>query len=190
MSFSSKSLEHALEVVGEVLADRGHEIEVVAIGGGSLLLLQLIERPTKDLDIVAIVSAGGYLPAKPLPDFLASAVRDVAAAIGLRDDWLNGGPTSLLDFGLPEGFERRTTTRRFGGLVVQLAGRKDQVFFKLYASVDQGPKSKHAVDLAKLEPSLDELTEAAAWCRTHDPSDGFAQQLELALRAFGGDSAG
>lgn len=187
MGFSSKSLEDALGLLGELLADRGHEIEVVAIGGGSLLLLGLLERPTNDLDIVAVVGAGGYVSAKPLPDFFLSAVRDVATATGLRDDWLNGGPTSLLDFGLPEGFERRTTVRRFGGLVLHLAARKDQIFFKLYASVDQGPGSKHTVDLKKLEPSPSELGEAAAWCSTHDPSKGFAQQLALALRAFGGE---
>ncbi|HEX4418073.1 MAG TPA: hypothetical protein VH165_09250 [Kofleriaceae bacterium] len=32
------SLEDALTAVGDLLADRGHAIEVVAIGGGSLLL--------------------------------------------------------------------------------------------------------------------------------------------------------
>lgn len=105
----------------------------------------------------------------------------------LEEDWLNGEPTSLLDFGLPAGFDERVITRRFGGLIVHLAGRKDQIFFKLYASVDQGPNSKHAVDLEKLAPSRSELVEAAAWCRTHDPSEGFAQQLELALQAFGGN---
>lgn len=187
MAFSSKSLEEALETLGEVLSDRGDEVEVVAIGGGSLLLLDLIERPTKDLDIVAVVRGGRFVSASPLPDFLVSAIRDVAEAIGLREDWINGGPTSLLDFGLPDGFEERTTTRRFGGLVVHLAGRKDQICFKLYASVDQGPRSKHAVDLSKLKPSPRELAEAAEWCRTHDPSDGFAQQLALVLQAFGGD---
>lgn len=67
---------------------------------------------------------------------------------------------------------------------MHLAGRKDQIFFKLYACVDQGPGSKHAVDLDRLEPSTEELQEAAAWCTTHDPSEGFAQQLELALRAL------
>ena len=186
MAFSSKALVDALETLGDLLSDQGDEIEIVAIGGGSLLLLGLIERPTKDLDIVAIVQDGRFVSASPLPDFLVSAIRDVAEASGLSEDWINGGPTSLLDFGLPDGFAERTTTRRFGALLVHLAGRKDQICFKLYASVDQGPRSKHAVDLSKLQPSSRELAEAAEWCRTHDPSDGFAEQLTLALRAFGG----
>ena len=36
--------------VGDLLTDRREPMEVVAIGGGSLLLLGLIKRPTRDLD--------------------------------------------------------------------------------------------------------------------------------------------
>lgn len=110
----------------------------------------------------------------------------MADATGLAPNWLNPGPTSLLYFGLPEGFGQRETVRRFGGLTLHVASREDQICFKLYASVDQGPQSKHAADLQKLRPSPEERRWAGEWCRTQDPSDGFAQQLELALRAFGG----
>jgi hypothetical protein len=184
--FSSTSLEQALELLGEVLADRGQTAEVVVIGGGSLLLLKLIERPTKDLDMVAIVRSGQYTPAEPLPDFLVAAVNDVADVTGLTEDWLNAGPSSLLELGLPVGFEQRASLRRFGGLVLHVASREDQICFKLYASVDQGPRSKHVTDLRRLVPSSEELARAAAWCKTHDPSKGFAEQLALALHELGG----
>jgi hypothetical protein len=184
--FSSRSLEAALEILGEVLADQRLDAELAVIGGGSLLLSQLLERPTKDLDVVALVVDGEYRRAQPFPDFLAAAVRDVADATGLAPDWLNPGPTDLLDFGLPLGFDERATVRRFGGLTLHIASREDQICFKLYASVDQGAQSKHTADLKKLRPSPEELRWAGEWCRTQDPSDGFAQQLELALRAFGG----
>ena len=43
------------------------------------------------------------------------AARDrVAGDLGVTDDWPNSGPARLLDFGLPEGFEERWTTRRYG----------------------------------------------------------------------------
>jgi hypothetical protein len=184
--FSSRSLEEALKTLGEVLDDQNQHAELAVIGGGSLLLSQLLERPTKDLDVVALVIAGQYRRAQPFPDFLAAAVRDVAAAMGLAPDWLNPGPTDLLDFGLPLGFDKRATVRQFGGLTLHVASREDQICFKLYASVDQGPQSKHTSDLKKLGPSPEELRWAAEWCRTQDPSDGFAQQLELTLRALGG----
>ncbi len=117
----------ALETLGDLLADRGHAVEVVAIRGGSLLLLDLIKRPTKGLDIVAIVRAGSYVTAKPLPDFVLAAVRDVAEVAGLAEDWLNPGPTSLLDFGPPAGFEQRVETQRYGGLLLHIASRFDQI---------------------------------------------------------------
>lgn len=185
MAFSTTTLTEALETLGELLTERGHVVEVVAIGGGSLLLLDLIKRPTKDLDIVAIVRAGSYVTAKPLPDFLIAAVRDVAEVAGLTEDWLNPGPTSLLDFGLPADFEQRVETQRYGGLVVHIASRFDQICFKLYACVDQGPRSKHAQDLRTLRPTPEELRAAAAWCTTQDPSEGFAGQLDLALGELG-----
>jgi hypothetical protein len=188
--FSATSLEEALETLGEVLADRGTSVELAVIGGGSLLLSKLLERPTKDLDVVALVVDGVYRRAQPFPEFLTIAVRDVAAAIGLAPDWLNPGPTRLLDFGLPAGFEDRTELRRLSGLTLHIASREDQVCFKLYAAVDQGPGSKHAADLKKLQPTPQELQWAGEWCRTQDPSEGFAQQLEQALRTLGGTHVG
>lgn len=105
-----------METLGEVLQHRGQSAELAVIGGGSLLLSKLIERPTKDLDVVALVIAGAYQQAQPFPEFLTRAVQDVAAATGLRSDWLNAGPASQLALGLPTGFAERTTVRRFGAL--------------------------------------------------------------------------
>src|SRR5690606_16575306 len=87
---------------------------------------------------------------------------------------LQQGRTAAPGSSLTRAKDSRSLTSRFERL-------------KLYASVDQGPKSKHATDLAKLQPSPSELKEAAVWCTTHDPSEGFTHQLELALRAFGGE---
>ena len=39
-----QTLEEALETLGELLGERGCSYDVVAIGGGSLLLLGLITR--------------------------------------------------------------------------------------------------------------------------------------------------
>jgi hypothetical protein len=144
----------------------------------------LLERPTRDLDALAIVEDGAYVRAEPLPLPLTQAVASVGRAFRLSDDWLNPGPTDLLRFGLPEGFRERTTLRRFGALTLNIAGRFDQVCFKLYAAVDQGPGSKHAADLCALQPSRDELLAAGRWSRTHDPSDGYRQALVELLAAL------
>ena len=178
-------LDHALTLLGDLLADRHQGFQAYAVGGGSLLLLGVIDRPTKDLDIVGLVRNGVLESAAPLPDELGAAVREVADLLGLPADWLNPGPAELLRFGLPAGYAARAETRRYGGLTLLLAGRFDQICFKLYAAVDQGPRSKHAADLHRLAPTPDDLLKAARWVRTHDPSEGFRAELHQALTVFG-----
>jgi hypothetical protein len=170
-------LEQALQVLGELLADRQRPFEVYAVGGGSLLLLGVIERPTKDLDLVAIVRGGTFTSAAPLPPELKRASIEVAELLGLDREWLNAGPADLMQLGLPAGYDSR--------LVSRTSGRFDQICFKLYAAVDQGPRSKHVADLRRIAPSQKELIAAARWARTHDPSDAFLDQLEQALETFG-----
>jgi hypothetical protein len=103
----------------------------------------------------------------------------------LSPDWLNAGPASMLDLGLPPGFLERTIRREYGELTVRLASRYDQICFKLYAAADDSPRGKHFADLRELAPSADELRQAAAWTRTHAPSDGFAHILRQVLAALG-----
>ena len=122
VSFDAAFLEGALATLGELLETRGHAFEIVAIGGGSLLLLGLFSRPTKDVDVVALARST-LERADPLPPALRDAVKDVAAALNLAEDWLNPGPASLFDLGLPGGFRERLTVRRFGGLTIHIAGR-------------------------------------------------------------------
>jgi hypothetical protein len=183
--FDVGTLEEALNLLGQLLLDRGHRFEVVAIGGGGLLLIGLIDRPTKDLDLVALRTGNSLAPVGILPGALAEAVEDVARVLGLAPNWLNGGPDSLLRFGLPENFITRVELRIFGGLEISLASRFDQIHFKLYAAADDKPGGKHHVDLQRLTPTADELRAAARWARTHDPSEGFAIMLGGVLRAFG-----
>jgi len=185
MTLDQASLEQALRTLGAVLASRAEQHDIAVVGGGALLILGLIERPTRDLDVVARIDAEIWSRAEPFPPALAVAVQDVASALDLSDDWLNAGPTALLELGLPNGFEERVEVRQYGTLSVRYASRIDQIAFKLYAAVDQGPDSKHFADLQKLSPTPHELLTAARWTRTHDPSEGFRSMLHQALRALG-----
>jgi hypothetical protein len=90
-----------------------------------------------------------------------------------------------MDLGLPSGLGSRVTVRRYGALEVHIPSRTDQICFKLYAAVDQGPRSKHFADLRSLEPTSEELRNAAAWAQTHDPSEGFWSRMIQALAALG-----
>lgn len=185
LDMERQRLEDALETLGDVLVERGHSVGILVIGGSSLLLLGFVERPTADVDVVGFAEPGGYRKAESLPAFLAEAVGDVGGALALGPSWLNVGPAGLIDFGLPEGLEHRVAVRRFGALDVHLPAREDLICFKLYAAVDQGPRSKHMDDLHALGPSSDELVAAARWTRTHDTSVGFLAELRSALAHFG-----
>jgi hypothetical protein len=141
----------------------------------------LISRPTADLDVIGLAVQGSLVKAEQIPPSLAEAVRDVAVVLELRPDWLNNGPASLMDLGLPQGYEARTELRRYGSLDVYIPARVDLVCFKLYAAVDQGPRSKHFQDLQAMAPSQSELSVAAQWCQSHDPSSGFQSEMQAAL---------
>lgn len=185
----SASFDEALTALGQLLEERGLHYELLAIGGGALQLLGLITRSTKDIDIVALVEDGGLTPLAALPGPLQEAVEDTAGVLRLSRDWLNAGPRALLDLGLPDGSLERAHRRAWGGLVLHLAARRDQICFKLYAAVDQGPDSKHFDDLRRLEPTVEELRAAATWARSQDPSEGFATELRGALLDLGGADA-
>jgi len=185
MVFDSTTLENTLIMLGQRLAQSKQHYEVVAIGGGSLVLLGHIDRTTKDLDLVAIMNAGRLISANPLPQALLKEIIAVGTALELGEHWINEGPSSLLETGLPDGFMKRLITRKYGGLTIHFAGRLDQICFKLYAAVDQGPKSKHFADLLRLKPTFDELLIAKNWCLTQDVSDEFSTMLAEALSALG-----
>jgi hypothetical protein len=184
MEIDTTTLNGALKVLGQLLADRQLHYEVVAIGGGGLLLLGLIDRTTKDLDLVALVKGNELISASPLPPPLIQAAEQVGTALDLGKEWLNIGPASLLEMGLPAGFMKRAHMRKYKGLTLYLADRFDQICFKLYASVDQGPRSKHFADLVALNPTKEELQQAKTWCMTHDASEVFQQDINQAIKSF------
>jgi hypothetical protein len=186
---TSDRASELLDALSEQLAARGQHYELVVVGGSGLLALGFTDRPTKDVDVVAVWDAGSLRKAAPLPQELIDARSRVARDFGLPESWLNPGPADLMDFGLPEGFPDRVQTQEFGdGLTVHFASRLDQIHFKLYALVDQGA-GKHEQDLRALTPTAEELIQAARWTRTHDPSGGFREMLERALRHLGVEDA-
>lgn len=181
----SDNIDQLLGALGEQLAASGERYELVVIGGSGLVALGVISRSTRDVDIVALHTDGGLSSAEPLPDGLRAARDRIARDFSLPEEWLNSGPTDLLELGLPEGFVNRLERRDYGeGLVVHLASRYDQIHFKLYALADQGP-GKHEEDLRALSPSEEELIAAARWTRSQDPSEGYAVILSQALAHLG-----
>ena len=185
MDLDFSSLQNALIMLGQRLDRSKQHYEIVAIGGASLVLLGYIDRTTKDIDLVALMEAGRLISAKPLPKALLKEIALIGSALEMGEHWVNSGPASLLEAGLPEGFEERLVSHKYDGLTVHFAGRLDQICFKLYAAVDQGPASKHFADLKRLEPTQRELLTAKKWCLGQDVSLEFSVMLGEALSAFG-----
>ncbi len=175
-------LEHALHTLGQILLDRGLSYDLVAIGGGALLLQDLVHRPTEDIDIVARAEGEAWVSAKPFPEPLESAVRHVGQALALPlaeaagTDWLNPGPAILLRLGLPDGFDERLEVRRYGGLVLRLASRFDLIHLKLWAATSSSRRSRLRIDLddlRQLNPTPDEWRAALLWCASLDGRPDF-----------------
>ena len=65
-------LERALTLLGEKLGfDRAEPVSLVVCGGSSLIALGLVDRTTKDVDVLALMGEHGrLLPSEPLPEAL------------------------------------------------------------------------------------------------------------------------
>ena len=186
-----KDVELVLSALGEQLESLlDKPVELLVCGGSALNVLGLVRRATKDIDILAYIERNGkgetfLIKADFLTPELVIAAKKVARDFNLPDDWLNTGPATAVDLGLPNGFMDRITTRVFGNkLAIHFLGRYDQIHFKLYASVDQGA-GKHFDDLLALKPTSEEIERAARWSMTHDISDGYKQNLKSLLSYMG-----
>lgn len=175
-------LDQLLSDLGDLLGARGQFFHVAIVGGSALLLRRIVDRTTRDVDIVGVFLDEAWVAVDDLPPELERAVHDVAQLHGEPLDWFNAKPSDLLKVGLPAGWTTRRWEVSYGtGLCVSVVGREELIATKLYALVDQAPTSKHADDLIALGPEPDELERAATWCRHHDPSTAFADQLDQAL---------
>ena len=191
MQFKQIQLEKAFILLNEFLKkSNSPQYNLIVCGGAALIGANLINRVTKDVDIVALCDNNMKLiDPSPLPENLLKAAEIVAEELALTGDWLNNGPSrddgGLFRLGLPDGLTSRLIRKNFGEkLTVFFISRIDQIFFKLYASVDQFG-SYHADDLDSLEPTQDELIEAAKWSMSHDPSEGYRFSMKLFLSEFG-----
>lgn len=189
--FNNRSeVDKILSALGEQVAAASTEhFDLVVCGGSALNALGLVSRTTKDVDVLAVVKHKSLdklvlESAKPLPAPILNAAQKVERDFRLPDGWINPGPTSALDFGLPTGLLDRCEKREYGpSLTVRFLSRYDQIHFKLYAAVDQG--GKHYEDLLVLKPTSKEIEAAARWSMTHDVSDGFKLMLKTLIEKMG-----
>jgi hypothetical protein len=188
------SIEQALSLLaGRLDLAQTDPVRLVICGGSALIAMSFRRRTTRDVDVVALLSAAQEpISPDPLPDFLLRAADQVARDLGLFEGWLNNGPSrgegGLFQMGLPEGFIGRLTEKKYGPrLAVYFIGRLDQIHFKLYAAADQRDGT-HLNDLKALHSTAAEIEAASRWAMTHDVSEGFKMVLKELLTQFGHES--
>lgn len=191
MAYQYEQIEKALRLLnGRLVLSGSERYNLIVCGGTALVATRLVLRTTRDVDIVALADEKGILiDPEPMPEPLITAAEQVAEDLGLSSDWLNNGPSSgeggLFRLGLPDGFSNRLLWNEFGEkLKIAFISRIDQIYFKLYAAVDQFG-SYHATDLIELEPTDEELLAAAEWSREHDPSNGYLESVRIFFKEYG-----
>lgn len=169
----------------QITEHNGFPIKLVVCGGTALTALNLIHRTTKDVDVLGlVVDNADRISVKKIehfPEWFEESARVVQRDFGLPDNWINLGPASQVELGLPDGFEDRLVKKKYGeSLNVYFISRLDQIYFKLYAAVDIN--DYHTDDLFALKPTDEEVEMAMQWVLTQDVSEGFRFLLKDFLR--------
>jgi hypothetical protein len=160
-------LSKALHLLSEFLADGSCAPVWLVVGGGSALLAQrLSNRPTKDVDVMALREwEGNVISAYPLPEPVKQAAAKVATELRLDANWLNGA-ASLHGFDLsllPNSFWQDFDTREYGqNLKVSFIGRPGLILLKLSAALDRDQR-RDIEDLLNLKPTATETEESLRW---------------------------
>ena len=167
-------------------------VEIVVCGGAALIVNKLVSRSTRDVDIVALAHSRGanveLSREKLLPEEIRRLVAEIGIELGIREDWLNFGPSRLLKFGLPAGLTTRLKKKSYGPcLTVHFISRLDQVHFKIFAAMDPKQGTRHLSDLLDLEPTKLEVNAAVSWLlgRAVGASPQFKATLRQVLDRIG-----
>ena len=139
------------------LAERGLRLDAVVAGGTALALLGIIQRETRDCDLLEPPLTEDLLRAAAA---FATTLRDQGQV--LRDDWLNNGPASPGPL-LPEGWKQRLRLVH-DGKALQL---------------DLG-------DCLALRPSSEELAEAETWIIRQDLNPDWPTHVHSTLGDLAG----
>lgn len=136
------------------------DFEAIVVGGSALILLGIIDRRTRDCDVVH----------PELPPAIRRAAVDFArarreAGEDLDDHWLNNGPADLVRT-LPAGWRLRLQPAYQGKAFRLMAlGRGDLLKTKLFALCD---RDIDLADCLAMAPTRQELVEAEPWVADQD----------------------
>ena len=130
IAFGRDALLDAFDRIGRAAAEAGTKLQIVVYGGSALMLASNFRFATEDVDV-------SELP-RPLPDWLAKVVQEIAKEQRWQDDWFN----DAVVFHLSSLADRATDHLEFGtfprdgtppGLVVSVPTAEYLLALKLKA---------------------------------------------------------
>lgn len=184
MEIDDQFLTELFSALGAHLETAGTLETLIVVGGANLIASGVVERTTKDVDVIARVEweegDRRLVRASPFPDALEKAIRRVARDFGLPPDWLNAVVDRQWETGLPPGLEEDFTWQEYSALTVGFVGRRGLIHLKFFAAADQGPGSVHWQDLLALKPTHEEIAAATEWVREQDIGPEFKSFVDEA----------
>ena len=144
------------------------KFDSVIIGGGALILMNIVNRFTRDVDcldpeIETIVKQSSIDFANKFKQF------------NLIENWLNNGPITLCQ-NLPENWRTRLEIIFQGeSITLRTLGRSDFLKTKIFAYCDRDIDLE---DCIALKPSPSELSEAAEWVYLQDISELWPERVD------------
>jgi hypothetical protein len=186
---NKQQIQEALSRIGKRLAvaDTG-EFALLVCGGAALNLAGIIQRPTRDVDVLGLVKGTNpaRITAEQVPTELSRAAELVAMELDLPSDWLNDAAMNVQQLGLPPGILKRAHRLDYGPcLTVFFIDRQDQVALKLYAAIDRKKGQRHLKDLEAIEPTKAEMEAAVHWLLDRKTSRQFHAAIKSVAEALG-----
>jgi hypothetical protein len=163
-------LRPILESLDAKLQARGEPRELVVCGGGALLILNLIDRQTRDIDVIT----------PELDLVLKEIAAEVGQEFGLEPGWLNNGPASLAR-DLEQGWETRVQLIYQGKrLKMYSLSSRDLLASKLFAYCDRDEDDLS--DILKMAPSISEIESLQGWVLARDASEFWPARVERCFK--------
>jgi hypothetical protein len=155
----------------EFLTSRRLRFEGVAIGGAALVVLDVIQRATRDIDLLET----------EIPAAISKAASEFASKYGLSEHWFNAGPADLLRY-LPSSWKTDLQPLYSGmSLNLKTLSRINIIRTKFWAMCD---RMRDVDDLIAIAPSDDEIEIALEWVRPLDANPAWPKHAESMAHAL------
>jgi len=185
--------QEALQLLNQILKQKGADPEwLVVCGGAALQATGVIQRATKDVDVMATRNEihGDLSSAYPLSDNIKQAAKQVSELLSLPSNWINAS-TAFFQLPLenyPTYFWQDLSDVEYGShLKISYLSRPGLITLKLYAALNR-KEQRDLTDLEALAPTEQELHNAADWVFEHVLDTNAHTHLMTIFRYLGHES--